>query len=268
MWRVSLQTIRWSVGVLLVVWGCSGCKLRHDRQSELPSGWSLGSGAQILARSYPTFTWMSLILPPQEHPQKLLGFPSASLMRWGQQPVEQRPGFLPRMPWEREKKAKDPRMLGLILPLRSNRSLWLECRFQAASRKGGERVTFAQRFWFERSPRIWKKKRLAWADFQPLESLPSVDSLPSSQPTSQKASSQPTSQKASQPSTQKNAVDSMPSSQPSTQKAVSRRLRFSWRSLGREIAIWEVGLGRREHSVTLMVGKPQGWYPKKRKRRR
>jgi hypothetical protein len=29
-----------------------------------------------------------------------------------------------------------------------------------------------------------------------------------------------------------------------------------------------VGVGRRDHSVTLMVGKPQGWYPKKRKRRR
>ncbi len=162
-----------------VVWSVMGCQpLHHDRY--LPSGWSVSPDTtQLLARSYPRFDWMTLILLPKSPPQHLFTAPLPPLFQRSlDEADEETPSFLPRFPWQPTLSPKTRTLQGFRIDFRSNQPIHLACRLQFITSEKTLR-TVESRFFLPASPRHWIRKRFLWADFLPLLALSSQTTQPS-----------------------------------------------------------------------------------------
>jgi hypothetical protein len=277
-------------GVLWVASFVVGCQPQH-RDRYLPSGWSLPSeSTQLLARSYPRFDWITLILLPKQTPQHLFTAPLPPLQRaHSDDPTEKRPPFLPLLPWQPASPSRLRIIPGFQMDFRSNHPIHMACRLQFLT---SEKVlrSVEVRFVLPASPRRWIKKRFLWSDFRPLpaqnnESIhPSATSQASTKArpsaTSQastKARPSATSQastKARPSATSQSSTKAHPSAtsqnsakaehekkgvlQTNTNSVAAGKIRavFSALDLRGGIAFW--GIAPRKRSVTLTLRGPFG----------
>ena len=257
-----------------VVWFVMGCQpLHHDRY--LPSGWSVSPDTtQLLARSYPRFDWMTLILLPKSPPHHLFTAPLPPLFqRSPDDSDEETPSFLPRFPWQPTLSPTTRTLQGFRIDFRSNQPIHLACRLQFIT---SEKIlrTVESRFFLPASPRHWIRKRFLWADFLPLLALSSQTTPPSdssfftskprlsgtSQPTSKprpSGASQPLTKPHPSGTSQSTSKPHLPgNSQPiSKLHAIEKREAFfSAIELRGGIAFWDIS--PRKRSVTLTLRGP------------
>ncbi len=154
-------------GVLWVASFVVGCQPQH-RDRYLPSGWSLPSeSTQLLARSYPRFDWITLILLPKQTPQHLFTAPLPPLQRaQSDDSTEKRPSFLPLLPWQPASPSRLRIIPGFQMDFRSNHPIHMACRLQFLTSQKVLR-SVEVRFVLPASPRRWIKKRFLWSDFLP-----------------------------------------------------------------------------------------------------
>ncbi|MCK6512077.1 hypothetical protein L6R29_19255 [Myxococcota bacterium] len=137
----------------------------------LPAGWSISPNTtQLLARSYPRFDWMTLILLPKSPPQHLFSAPLPPLFQLPpDEPHKEIPSFLPRFPWQSTPSPKTRTLQGFRIDFRSNQSIHLACRLQFLTPEKTLR-TVESRFFLPASPRRWIRQHFVWTDFLPLPS--------------------------------------------------------------------------------------------------
>ncbi|MCB9642034.1 MAG: hypothetical protein H6728_03085 [Myxococcales bacterium] len=257
-WKLGL-----GLGVgLLCVWGM-GCQPRSaDRY--LPYGWSMESGsAQLLARSYPSFDWMTLILPPGPRPRRLFTAPMVPLVR--EEASRERPSLMPRLPWQSAPSRKMRQNQGFEMSFRTNRAVSLVCKLRVLQKDRSVRIV-EYHFVLPRSPRRWMKKRFLWADFRELQGISAIQQGASSRPTSHHTTKATTKPAASLPTSVRTASTRAATKQFSSphreappqarRKKRPSHPSFSPLSLTGGIEFWESHGHPRKRSVTLTLRGP------------
>ena len=140
--------------------------------ADLPSGWRLEEGrSQMLARSYPRFDWIALVLRLQGKPQRLFSTPYLSPPRaqnnfWFQQRKRQSPS-----PFGMQKKSpkskKNERTIGFRFYYRSKHPASLELRLPLRTHSGVAHI-YRYQWNIQQTHRRWKRHNFLYRDFRPV----------------------------------------------------------------------------------------------------
>lgn len=159
--------------------GFLGCdeEFRQNRGHQtyhMPSGWSLASNTQMLARSYPYDQWIALIARLKGEPRHLFSAPYVAPQAPGQRslfgrrvPRSGRPG--PMMPGQKPKKKTQPKAYGFTFWFRCNRAVSLELRLPARSRNA-EPSVYRHPLHLKKTGAKMVPVRFLYRDFKPLNS--------------------------------------------------------------------------------------------------
>ncbi len=174
----SLRKITLSSFLFVLLFLLTACPQNSSSPTSLlPHGWHLKKGyASMLARSYPNFSWLTLIITPHHQNHLLFKMPipstkrKTSLLKFLIQRQTRRSPFARHTPPKKLKSSSSPD--GFLLWIRSSHRWTIELRVQMDNPLSLP-ITFSQKILIHPTTNSWKRYFIPFSRFKPL--LPGLD---------------------------------------------------------------------------------------------